>query len=115
MEGIPTPIVICSCTAQQWLHDLGFEYKEVKKDVFVDGHECPDVVENRKYFLKRMKDLELYSVEFEADGTMKPKTYPFDCTVGGNKRRPIIVITHDECIFSANDGKRIAWTRKKES
>lgn len=38
-EGIPTPIVIRSRTARRWLHHLGFEYKEVKKVVFVDGHD----------------------------------------------------------------------------
>ena len=114
-KEIPTPITICSHTAQQWLHHLGFEYKEVKKDVFADGHKHPDVVEDCKHFLNRMKDFEPYLVEFEADGAMKPKTYSLDCAVGGNKQCPVIVITHDECIFSANDGKRTAWTRQEES
>ena len=36
-EGIETPIVTCSRTAQIWLRKLGFVYKEVRKDVFVDG------------------------------------------------------------------------------
>ena len=58
-----------------------------------------------------MEDLKPYMVEFEEDGKMKPKIYPSDCAVGGNDRRPIIVITHDECTFSANDGIRRAWTR----
>ena len=58
-----------------------------------------------------MKDLEPYLVEFEEDGSMKTKNYPDDCAVGGNIRRPVIVITHDECTFSANDGIRRAWTR----
>ena len=42
---------------------------------------------------------------------MKDKQYPAGCEVhvGGLKYRPIIVITHDECIFSANDGKQKAW------
>lgn len=114
-EGIPTPIVIRSRTARRWLHSLGFEYKEVKKDVFVDGHERSDVVEDRKHFLKKMKDLEPYLVEFEADGAMKPKTYPLDCIVGGHEQRLVIVITHDECTFSANDGKRTVWMKKGES
>ena len=54
-------------------------------------------------------------VEFDENGAMKPKVYPSDCAVGKENRRPIIVITHDECTFSANDGVRKAWTRKEDA
>lgn len=50
-----------------------------------------------------MKDLEPYLVEFEEDGLMKTKNYLDNCVVGGDILRPIIVITHDKCTFSAND------------
>ena len=76
----------------------------MKKDVFVHGHERPDVVEDRERFLKTMKELERYLVEFEEDGIMKAKNHPSDCKIGSNERRPIIVITYDECTFSSNDG-----------
>lgn len=110
-EGIQTPIEIKSRTARKWLHKLSFEYKDIKKNVFVDGHERPDMVEDCQKFLRIMKDLEPYLIEFEEDGFMKTKNYPDDCAVGGNIHRPVIVITHDECTFSANDGIRRAWTR----
>ena len=45
-KGIETPIVICSCTARTWLRKLGFLYKKVHKDVFIDGHERTDMVED---------------------------------------------------------------------
>lgn len=79
-------------------------YKDVRKDVFVDGHERPDVVENRANFLKKMGELKPFLVEFHEDGTMKSKIYPSNCVVGGEDSRSIIVITHDERTFSANDG-----------
>lgn len=110
-EGITNPIEIMSRTARKWLHRLGFEYKDVKKDVFVDGHERSDVIEDCKRFLEKMEELKPYLVEFNEDGTMKEKDYPANCAVGGCDRRPVIVITHDECTFSANDGIRKAWTR----
>ena len=72
------------------------------------------MVEDRQKILRIMKDLEPYLVEFEEDGSMKTKNYPDDCAVGGNTRRPVIVITHDECTFSANDGIRRAWTRVRD-
>ncbi|WP_375449336.1 hypothetical protein [uncultured Nostoc sp.] len=59
-----------------------------------------------------MSDLESYLVEFDSEGNMKEKVYPDDCQVGGENRRPVIVITHDECTFSANDGKTHGWQRK---
>lgn len=34
---------------------------------------------------------------------------------GGENRQPIIVITHNECTFSANDGVRKAWTREGDT
>ena len=114
-DGIDSPIVIRSRTARNWLHKLGFQYKEVKKDVFIDGHERPDVVKDRNQFLKVMEELKPFMVEFESDGSMKPKDYPPGCIVGGEERRPIIVITHDECTFSANDGKRQAWMQPGNS
>ena len=78
--------------------------------MFFDGHEREDVIEYRETFLNEMKSLLPYFVEFFEDGTMVPKEYPDDCAVGGPDRRPIIMITHDENIFSANDGCRKVWT-----
>lgn len=114
-KGTETPIVIRSRTARNWLRKLGFEYKDVRKDVFVDGHERSDVIKDRVNFLKKMEELKPYMVEFEESGAMKPKVYPIDCVVGGEDRRPVIVITHDECTFSANDGIRKAWTMKGDT
>ena len=39
---------------------------------------------------------------------MKAKDYPVHCIVGGEERRLIIVITHNEYTFFANDGVRKA-------
>ena len=49
---------ICKRTAINWLKKLGYVCKDVKKGVYHDGHECPDVVEARKKFLTCMKDYE---------------------------------------------------------
>ena len=56
-----------------------------------------------------MLDLEPYLVEFDSEGNIKDKVYPYDCQVRSINRRPVIVITHDECTFSANDGKTHGW------
>ena len=73
------------------------------KDIFVDGHERLDVVEDCKNFLQKMEELKPYIVEFEENGAIKPKIYLSDCVISGNDWWPIIVITYDECTFLANN------------
>ena len=82
-EGIKTPVVICSCTAQTWLRKLRFVYKKVDKDVFIDSYERPDMVKDRNCFLTKIEELKPYMVEFNEDGAMKAKDYLVDCAVRG--------------------------------
>lgn len=89
-------------TARRWLRKLGFSFSEVKKDVYVDGHERPDVVEYRNDFLQRWATLKKKFAIFAEDGTWQRPQIPED-------ERPIILVTHDESIFNANDGKRRLW------
>jgi hypothetical protein len=98
-----------SRTIRRWLNQLGFSWRDISKGVFVDGHERDDVLASRVVFLAKMQELQPYMVEFCADGSMASKQYPNDCQVGGPDRRPVIFITHDESIFSANDGRHQAW------
>jgi hypothetical protein len=44
---------ISQSTAQRWLAKLGYELKEVKKGVYVDGHEREDVIAYRQKFLEQ--------------------------------------------------------------
>lgn len=75
-KGLKTLIKIRSRMAQKWLNQLGYKYRNIKKDVFIDGHERPDVVEDWKVFLKTMSDLESYFIEFDLEEKMKGKVYP---------------------------------------
>lgn len=45
-------------TAVRWLRRLGYSRHPVKKGLYVDGHECPDVKEARDAFLKEMEGLQ---------------------------------------------------------
>lgn len=47
-------------SARRWLAKLGYELKEVKKGVYVDGHEREDVVAYRKQFLEQFAANERY-------------------------------------------------------
>lgn len=59
------------------------------------------MVEYQVQFLKKLETLGPYLVEFRDDGSIKEKVY---CTVNGSNKRLVILITHDESTFSANDG-----------
>ena len=59
--------------------------------------------------------MELYLIKFREDGIIKEKDYSLDCIVGGKNHQPIIVITHNECIFSTNNSIRKTWTQVDET
>ena len=108
-QRVKTLIVIRLRTPQTWL------YKDVRKNLFVDGHEKSDMVENHVNFLMQMEELKPYTVEFYEDGAIKPKVYSFGYAMRTENRQPIIVITHDECTFSGNDGVQKAWTLERDT
>jgi len=46
---------ISESTVQQWLQlKLGYQCKEATKGMYVDGHECPDVIKERESFIERI-------------------------------------------------------------
>ena len=47
---------ICEHTAVNWLKKLGYECKDVRKGIYIDGHKRPDVVEYRAKFLAKMEE-----------------------------------------------------------
>jgi hypothetical protein len=51
---------ISEWTACRWLAKLGYELKEVKKGIYIDGHEREDVVAYRNEFLKEFAEYERY-------------------------------------------------------
>lgn len=85
---------------------MGFVYNTVRKGVYADGHERKDVVDYRtNIFIPKWKQYQRLFVEFKEDGTWSaPILY-----VG---EKPLVLITYDESIFNANDGKRKLWMKK---
>ena len=49
---------ICKRMAISWLKKLGYSCKDVKKGVYFDGHEQPDVVKAQKMFLDKISQYE---------------------------------------------------------
>lgn len=53
---------ISESTARRWLTKLGYELKDVKKGIYIDGHEREDVVAYRQTFLKEFASNERYLI-----------------------------------------------------
>ena len=97
-------------TAQKWLKRLGLYYHTVSKNVYIDGHERGDVVQYRqKDFLPTWAGLERRMVIFSKDRSW---TKPLGLE---EEEKPLVLVTHDESTFNANDGKRKIWKEKGKS
>lgn len=98
---------ISRVTSQKWLHKLGVSAAQYTKGVYIDGHERKDVVEYRGKFLAEMRALEQVLVCVDDNNPEGPNIIP-QIPAGS---RPHIIVTHDECIFRAHDGKGNFWTK----
>ena len=111
-KGIPNPIEIKLHTTYNYLHKLGFKYKDIKKNVFIDRHKRPNIVQDCENFLKVIKKLEPYFVGFNKDETIKDKEYLHDYIIENANRRLVIIITHDKSIISTNNNIQKAWIKR---
>ena len=96
--------VIKPRTARIWLNRLGYQITDIKKRVFLDGHERLNVVEYQALFLKELEALCPSLVEFHDHGSMEERMYLSDYAVNSANKRPVILIIHDESIFLLDDG-----------
>lgn len=91
-------------TGRRWLNKLGLKYSTYRKGVYFDGHEREDVVNYRQeHFLPRWKRYRERFVVFQEDGSFSAKQ---DLSSG---QKPLVLVTHDESTFNANDGQKAGW------
>ncbi|KAJ7147720.1 hypothetical protein C8R43DRAFT_854680, partial [Mycena crocata] len=98
-------------TARRWLKKLDWRYGRRKNGMYVDGHERDDVVAYRAAFVKRwMEEYEPRMVSYDNDGNplKELEEYTLQGKYCGQKFR-IILVTHDESTFFANDRKQVGW------
>jgi hypothetical protein len=107
--GITPKKPISTRTARRWLIKLGWRYTQVKKGVYMDGHEQADVVKYRQEeFLPLMAKFEARMAHYEGPELMRvaPTLQPGE--------REIIPNFHDESTFHANEEVRSVWLQKGE-
>jgi hypothetical protein len=103
-------------TATEWMNRRGYKWTDLKKGVYKDGHERPDVLAYRNdVFLPRLAELEPTFVQWtfphlEEDPDADPiLVYPQNLPPGVKPRVPV---THDESSFNSKDGIRRAWVKE---
>ena len=92
-------------TATRWLHRLGYRPTSHKKGAYVDGHEREDVIAYRKEYLAIMKTLCDAHLPPPPASDERAVTPPPDAET----RKKLVLIDHDESIFSTNEGQSWAW------
>jgi hypothetical protein len=93
---------------RNWLNKLGYCREKVKKGIYHDGHERPDVVEYRKHFLTKMQTYLPHFSTFGGDLNEETMTE----TRPSNNIDHFVFVVHDKSIFYANDGNKTIWIKK---
>ena len=75
--------------------------------MYIDGHEREDVVKYREEFLERWKEYEKRMVTYDNDGNIEHEPTGFAVPQRGRFR--LILVTHDESTFYANDRRKTQW------
>ncbi len=98
-------------TARRWLQTLGWRYGRKSNGMYIDGHERDDVKEYRKQLSHRwLHEYEPRMVVFDNDGKVirLPKGFPLPAKYHGQAFE-LILVTHDESTFYANDRRRVKY------
>jgi len=92
-------------TAQRWLSKMNWRYKEMKKGMFIDGHEREDVVAYRRAFVHRWADYEACFQFWDNNGnSLQVPSHQSD--------HRLILITYDKSTFFQNDERKTCWSHQ---
>ncbi|KZT63123.1 hypothetical protein DAEQUDRAFT_680923 [Daedalea quercina L-15889] len=95
-------------TARHWLIKLGWRRTRLKKGVYMDGHERPDVRKYRdKEFLPRMAEYEKFMVQWVVEGKGQEMVRKEPQLMPGEER--IIPLFQDESSLHAREYKANVW------
>ena len=104
--GYPPTKTLSERTARRWLIKLGWRRTMLKKGVYMDGHERPDVIDYRmNSFLPLMAQYEKRMVHWVADGANLVRVDP---KLGPDDKR-VIAVFQDESCFHVNEYKANVW------
>lgn len=97
-------LTVSERTSRNWMTKLNFNFGEFKQgSAYIDGHERPDVVAHRARFVAEMAVWQKRMESYEGDkmAIIIPQEE--------RNARQVVLVTQDECIFQAHDGRRKIW------
>lgn len=93
--------------AQLWMEQMGWRYGAPKNGMYKDGHEDPEVIAYRTAFCERWTNdyaTRMWTYDNNGSKTSDPRTVDLQ-----SGRYPLILVTHDESTFYANDRQKTRW------
>ncbi|KIJ43854.1 hypothetical protein M422DRAFT_169388, partial [Sphaerobolus stellatus SS14] len=99
-------VTISEVTAYRWLGKLGYQNKEAKKGLFIDGHERADVIQSRMRYIAKIREYQSFMPII--DNNTLEITNPFlpsGCTL-------MIAVHHDEMSVATNEQHRRVWVKE---
>ena len=99
-------------TARKWMHELGFVVLTAKKGSYVDGHECSDVVQCRKIFLRHLVALGfLNAANASTESAKNAIPTDLECPPQAVVDKTVVFF-HDESTFQSNEDQPVFWGAK---
>ena len=95
-------------TAQHWLKRMGWQYGKMPNGMYIDGHECEDIVEYHTWFLAKYKRLERQMRRFDKDGNIDKLP---ELQEG---KQVLQEVTHDELTFYTDDWRKQGYWHPDE-
>ncbi|KAF8150577.1 hypothetical protein B0H34DRAFT_801519 [Crassisporium funariophilum] len=102
-----TKTTIHERTACRWLKKPNWRYARKENGMYVDGHKRADVVQYRTEFIAQWAEYEKRFLKYDNDGNPTNRLVSFPVAQVGRFR--IILVTHDESTFYANDCRKTKW------
>lgn len=102
--GIALKKPLCERMVRRWLIKLGWRHTLLKKGVYMDGHERPDIVQYwQDVFLPTLTSLEARMMHYEGPelALVKPQL--------AEGKAEIIAQYHNDTCLSVNEYKQSAW------
>jgi hypothetical protein len=89
---------------------LDWQYGQKQKGMYINGHECEDVVQYWNEFIKRWKGYEKCMVLYDDNGNIASTPQGFPVPQGAHFC--LVPITHDELTFFQEDCQTEIWSHK---
>ncbi|KAG2210685.1 hypothetical protein INT45_003996 [Circinella minor] len=110
-EELRIPGTISHTTLWRFMHEWGYVYRKNNKDIYYDGHDRADVVKYRQAWAKRMMQYRERMETYKSDAVETV----IEPALLASAQKKLVLVTHNESTFYANDGKQTLWLQEGET